>query len=309
MALSGCASAVDGAAAPLGMHYRGNLTGGTSLEDLAERDKARLLDPCGMLDESAVNALGHTLYFGIGQELDECVVRLDRATLTQGVTTLGVSLSVLPDFSGDQFQLGNRRASMRRSDDMCFIALEYNNHRAFHYSATAHPGIDPCTPLRAVVTASAPLLERNALRANSTRMPKTRGGTEDPCAALDTGFDAKQKFYLRAFSAYQCDAWLGDYTSNDSNRFSIAIINVAKTQATYVPSQARKLLLAGVDSVEENGPSDHCIIRAYVGVGQPFTTRGWNGTPEDRIEAVRVSGPGCTETRKLAVAAVKAYQD
>ncbi|MBF6341721.1 hypothetical protein IU450_38465 [Nocardia abscessus] len=75
-----------------------------------------------------------------------------------------------------------------------------------------------------------------------------------------------------------------------------------------MPPQARKLLLAGVDSVEESGPGGHCSIRAYVGAGQPFPTRGWDGTPEDRIEAVKISGPGCAETRSLAVAAVKAYQ-
>ncbi|MEU2042676.1 hypothetical protein [Nocardia niwae] len=309
LALSGCTASVDGAATPQGMHYRDKLTGGTSVDDLVERDTTRLLDPCGMLDESSVNALGPSLYFGIGQQLDECVVRLDRAALTQGVTTVGVSLSVLPDFSGDQFRVGNRRASALRMDDTCFIALQYNQRRAFHYSATARAGIDPCTPLRAIVTASAPLLEHNPLRVNSTRIPNTRGATKDPCAALDTAFDAKQKFYLRAFSPYDCDAWLGDYTSSDSNRFSISVFNVAKSQATYVPAQARKLLLAGVDSVEESGTGDHCSIRAYVGVGQPFPTRSWDGTPEDRIEAVKISGPGCTETRNLAVAAVKAYQN
>ncbi|MEU6191707.1 hypothetical protein [Nocardia sp. NPDC047038] len=309
LAVCGCSTTVDGAATPLGMRYRSNLTGGSSLDDLAERDTARLLDPCGMLDEPSVNALGRALYFGVGQDLDECVVRIDRATLTQGVTTVGVSLSVLPGFSGTPFQVGNRRASTLRSDDTCFIALQYNERRAFHYSATARPGTDPCTPLRAIVTASAPLLERNALRANSTRIPKTTGAAKDPCAALDTAFDAKQKFYLRAFSPYECDAWLGDYTPNDSNRFAIAVFNVAKSQATYVPSNARKLLLAGVDSVEENISGGHCTIHAYVGVAQPFPTRGWDGTPEDRIEAVKVNGPSCTETRNLAVAAVKAYQN
>lgn len=309
LTVSGCAGSVEGTATPLGMRYRDNLTGGTSIDALIERDRTRLLDPCGMLDEPALNALGRPLYFGVGQELDECVVRLDRATLTQGVTTVGVSLSVLPDFSGNQFQVGNRRASALRSDDMCFIALQYNQHRAFHYSATARPGIDPCPPLQTIVTASAPLLEHNALRANSTRIPKTTGATKDPCAALDTAFDAKQKFYLSAFSPYECDAWLGDYTSTDSNRIGISVFNAAKSQATYVPPQARKLILAGVDSVEESGPGEHCRIRAYIGVGQPFPVRGWDGTPEDRIEALQVKGFNCAETRKLAVAAVKAYQN
>ncbi|WP_043738420.1 hypothetical protein [Nocardia asiatica] len=309
LALSGCAmTPVDDAATPTGTRYRGTLSGGASREDLAESDKARALDPCGMLDEAAITALGTALYFGIGQRLDECEVRLDRVTLARGITTVGVSLSVLPHFGTNSFRIGDRRASPLLSDETCFIALEYNKRRAFHYWATASPGVDPCAALRDIVTVSAPLLQESPLRVNSTRVPKTRSAMKDPCAALDSAFEPGQTFYLSMLSPYECNIWLGQHSRDDSNRFGIEVFNVAKSQASYVPSQARKLMLAGVESVEESNGDGHCSIRAYVGVDKPFSTRTWDGKPEDRIDALRISGPGCAETRALAVAAVKSYQ-
>ncbi|MFR9753940.1 hypothetical protein ACL02S_23275 [Nocardia sp. 004] len=313
LAMSGCTTPaekdIDVEQVALGMRYRDNLeSGGASVADLAETDSARQLDPCGMLDEEAVNALGTPLYFGVGQRLDECVVRFDRATMSAGITSVEVSLSVTMGPSGNVSRIGDRAASTLRSTGMCFIALQYNNRRAFHYMANAVQGVDPCTALHTLVTASAPLLDDNPQRADSTRIPKTRGATKDPCAALDAAFPPGQRFYLSSLVPYECDAWLDHHTRDDSNRFGIQVFNVAESQATYVPSHARKLLLTGVHSIEESGRGDYCIIHAYVGVEEPFPTRSWDGEPENRVEVLRVTGHGCTKTRELAVAAVKAYQ-
>ncbi|WP_194838159.1 hypothetical protein [Nocardia sp. XZ_19_369] len=308
LSLAGCSTTIDGVGTPVGMRYRGTLTSDDAAAKLAERDEIRRLDPCGMLDERAVNTLGRPLHFGIGIDLDRCVVRLDRATLTTPLNSVEVSMSVSLDFAGSRFQLGNRKASEIHSGDQCFVAVEYNDRRALFYSGIASGGADPCPALRTVVAASAPLLDKPALRRNSTKIPKTKGADVDLCAALDTAYPSGQAFYLTGLNPYECDFWLGDHQRDDSNRFTIQLFNANKSLVGYVPADARKLQIAGVDAVEQSFQKNYCTIQAYIGASQPISARDWEGKPDDRVEALKVSGRGCDKTRTLALAAVKTYQ-
>ncbi|WP_433574192.1 hypothetical protein [Nocardia brasiliensis] len=298
---------VDGSATPIGMRYRAHVTSDDAAARLAERDDARLLDPCGLLDEQAVNRLGKVLHFGIDFELDECAVHLDRATRATPLNGVKVTMSVAPAFSGTTFQLGGRKASELPLSEQCSIAVEYNEQRAILYTGNGDRGTNPCAAVRALAAASAPLLDNPPRRVNSARIPPTKGATVDLCSALDTAY-TKESFYLTGLSPYTCDYWLGRYTSDDSNRFTISLYNAHQRSATYVPSEALKLQIAGVDAVERNSAKNYCVIDAYVGVQHPIQARDWEGKPDDRVEALKISGHGCDPVRHVALAAVKTYQ-
>lgn len=72
--------------------------------------------------------------------------------------------------------------------------------------------------------------------------------------------------------------------------------------------EARRLRIVGADATERTGDNDYCTIEIYVGAGHPFPVVDNDGRTEQWIEAMKVTGHGCTETRRIAVAAVKEYQ-
>ncbi|WP_280393546.1 DUF3558 family protein [Nocardia brasiliensis] len=304
---AGCSVTVDGTAAPVGMRYRAHVTSDDAAARLADRDSARLLDPCGLLDEQAVNRLGTVLHFGIDIELDECAVHLDRTTRGAPLNGVKVTMSVAPAFSGATLQIGGRKASELSLPEQCSIAVEYNQHRAILYTGNGGRGTNPCPAMRALAAASAPLLDNPPRRVNSTKIPPTKGATVDLCSALDTAYTG-ESFYLTGLSPYTCDYWLGQYTSDDSNRFTISLYNAHQRSATYIPSDARKLQIAGADAMERSSAKNYCVIDAYVGVQHPIPARDWEGKPDDRVEALKISGRNCDSVRSLAVAAVRTYR-
>ncbi|WP_036529510.1 hypothetical protein [Nocardia sp. CNY236] len=290
---------------PASSSYRDHLARPGSLEKLAETDAARTLDPCGMLDENALEMVGRPVYFGVGGLLDDCLVKFDPNDLTKGITKIEMSLSVM--MGVPELEINGRAASLIGAPGQsCSIALEYNEHRSFFYTAWPIEGADACPVLLEVVTASAPLLDHNPLRVNSSRIPQTVGATIDLCKAIDLAFP-NQKVYVAAFDPFECDFWLGRQTRDDSTRYTVRVQPMTVSGSTYVFPEERKLRIVGVDAVEDSGSGDYCKIRANVGAAEPFL--GYNRSePEEHIEALLVSGHGCTETRRLTAAAVRIYQ-
>ncbi|WP_280422749.1 hypothetical protein [Nocardia carnea] len=308
--LSGCA--VEGLAVPVGSSYRASL--GPDHERAialqSNRDHARRLDPCAMVDEAAViAAVGTPRHFGAHNEPDECELRFDRNTAIGGVGSLTVSLTVVEDGSGKRFQVGDRTAHTLDSGNLCHISLTYDDMRSFFYSISGREDADLCGQLRQIVTASAPLLDRAPKRSESMRMPATKAWTLDPCAALSSAYDPGQEITVNGIDPFECDFRLGyEHRPDELNRFHISFFHYSEGSANHPQPHVRRLQIVGVDATEHTGENDYCIIEINVGADNPFPVVNYDGQPEQWIEAMKVSGHGCTETRRIAVAAVKDYQ-
>jgi hypothetical protein len=308
--LSGCA--MQGPAAPVESGYRATLGPDHERAIAAQnnRDHARRLDPCGMVDESAViAAVGAPHHFGATHEPDACELRFDRDTAINRVGSITISLTVTDDGSGEESRIGDRVAHTLDSGDLCHISLTYDDLRTFFYSISGSEQADLCGQLRQVVTASAPLLDNAPQRSDSTRMPATKAWTLDPCAALSTAYAPDQDFVVTGIDPYECDFRLGyEHRPDERNRFHISFFHVWQGTANHPQPHVRRLQVVGVDATEDTGENDYCIIEINVGNQHPFPVVNYDGETEQWIEAMRVTGHGCAETRRLAVAAVKEYQ-
>ncbi len=307
---SGCASTVDGAAVPVDRGYRANITTEVARERLSEHDRMRRVDPCGFIDEASATSIGRVAYFGPGLDQDGCEVRFDRLTTPKRIWALRMTITVIQDGSGQATSFAGRSASETSLDGMCSIALDYQGERAFHYTLDSEDG-SPCEELRAIVTASAPLLDINPPRAESAKMPKTKAWTLDPCAALSTTFPAEQRFYMTGLPSnpFECDFWLGNRAEpGDVNRHKITYSHIHQSQVTFMAPADRRLRIVGVDAREHRGEKDYCKITAFVGANNPFPTTDYYGKPEPLVEAVEVTGTGCDNVRRLAAEVVKNYQ-
>lgn len=309
---SGCASSIDGTAVAIDRGYRANLTTDTAREVLNEQDRMRRLDPCGFIDEASVNTLGRIAYFGPGLDQDGCEVRFDRTTTPKRIYALTLGLTVLRTGYGQATSFGGRSASVTSDEDgMCSIAVDFQGQRAFHYLIHSD-GASPCEELRAIVAASAPLLDTFPPRAASTKMPKTKAWTLDPCAALSTAFPADQRFYMTGLPSnpYKCDFWLGDRSApGDTNRHTITYSHTQQTQVTFMPEADRRLRIVGFDAREHSGDQDYCKISVFVGANNPFPTTDYYGNPEPLVEVIEITGKGCDKVRRLAAEVVKNYQN
>ncbi|WP_157101138.1 hypothetical protein [Nocardia shimofusensis] len=303
---SGCA--VEGLAIPEGAGYRASLGPDRAAANEALRmvDHVRQLDPCGMLDEPAIIAsVGAPRYFGADHEPDECVVRFDHTTTVNRVDSVSVKLSSAAE--GQEIKVGNRTAYVLDMGERCYITVRYEKKRIFSYSISGSPDADLCTQLRQIVTASEPLLATRPKRSESTRMPDTRAWQLDPCAALNTAYEPEQKIRVGA-SPFNCDYRLGfEHVPTDINRFNITFMHKPEDVANHVQSHMRRLRIVGVDATEESGDKDYCMIEIKAGADRPFPVVDHNGETEQWIEMIRVTGFGCTETRRVAVIAVKEY--
>lgn len=308
--LSACA--VEGTPVPIGSGYRSSLGPDIkmSLALQFERDRARGLDPCGMLDESALIAeVGVPRHFGADFEPDQCTARFDREVTINGVNSVEVKLSVSVDSTGQQIRIGDRDAHVRDSGNLCHITVPYNDTRAFFYSIGGERGADLCGQLQRIVTASEPLLDGPPSRAESTRMPDTKAWKLDPCAALTSAYAPDQPIKLSGLNPFECDFRLGfEHNPSDTNRFGITFLHMDRNMAGYAQEHERRLRIVGVDAVEETGDKDYCMIEINVGADSPFPVVNHDGETEQWIEIIKVAGYGCTETRRVAVAAVKEYQ-
>ncbi len=300
--LSGCLR-TDGVATPEGARYRGSLVKGngqpdpTLVTEQSEKDAARRIDPCSVIDMAAASALGTVTYSGPQQSLGDCEILF--ADPTGPVISLSVSMSVMPVFSGHTTTYGGRVGTVPSGDNLCSIAVAYNENRAFQYFASGVVGSSPCPELRTVVAASVPLLDRPGLRDTPLK---------DPCSFLDTLYPAEQKFFLVGLNPSTCDYSLGVRTPNDGNRYVVNTITTSRASVEAPPSAARQLRLAGVPANESSSGEDRCEVTAFVGIDQPFTRPGWNAKPDTYVEAIKVHGYGCATIRDIAVAAIKTYR-
>ncbi len=302
---------MEGFAVSEGTGYRGSAgpDRARAAEVMSDSDTMRQIDPCGMLDEEAIIAhVGTPRYFGADHEPDACVVRFDSTTTTNGVGSVSVLLSITPDRAGQEIKIADRTAHVLDSGTRCHITVYFNDIRSFFYSIDGSPDGDLCGQLRRIVTDSEPLFSTRPLRAESTRMPQTLGWQRDPCAALNTAYDPDQRFAISALSPFVCDYKLGfDHVPTDINRYKIAYMHKPVSVATHVQSHMRRLRIVGVDATEETSANDYCMIEIRVGADRPFPVVDHNGDTEPWIELLRVTGHSCTETRRIAVLAVKDY--
>ncbi|MFD3594456.1 hypothetical protein ACFWU5_17160 [Nocardia sp. NPDC058640] len=300
--LSGCLR-TDGLATPEGARYRGSLVDSNGKPDpalitaLSEKDAARRIDPCSVIDMTAVSALGNVTYAGPQQSLGDCEVLLsDR---TGPVVSLSVSMSTMPVFPSNTTTYGTRVGTVPTGDNLCSITVAYNEERAFQYFASGVVGSNPCAELRAVVEASAPLLDRPGQRKTPLK---------DPCSFLDTLYPAEQTLSVIGLNPSTCDYSLGVRTRADRNRYVVNTITMSRVIADAPPLSARQLQLAGIPAYESSGSEDRCEVTAFVGIDKPFTRIGWDGKSDTYVEVITVHGHGCATIREIAVAAVKTYR-
>ncbi|WP_040714141.1 hypothetical protein [Nocardia takedensis] len=308
--LLGSACTVHGTAVPADGGYRAMMgpDRGQALADAAERDRVRLIDPCAMLDEPAIrDAIGAPRHFGANHDLDECEVRFDPDATPARIGYVTVGLSVIEDGFGQKTRFGARTGTVSDNSGMCSIALPFERGRSFHYILSGKEGADLCGPLIRIVTASEPALNNPAPRSQSRRLPATPGSTKDPCAALNLAYDPGQRFDILSFNPFECDFRL-DFTSSDTSRYHVTYVNWQKSLLDFPRPEDRQLRVLGVAATEESGSDDYCKITIATGADHPFLVVDYRGETEQWIETIEVAGHSCAETRRLAVAAVKAHR-
>jgi hypothetical protein len=313
----GCS--IDGLPVAEGGGYRSQLGADSQRElDLLSRsDRIRLLDPCAMVDKTAITAaIGTPLDIGPDRYLDSCQIVFDRSTAKNEVGYLTVHLSVAEDGTGELSKVGDRVLSILSLGNQCSAALTYDDERAFSYTISGESGTEACAQIRQIATVSAPLLNTFPRRSESADLPPGKAWTLDPCTALSTLYGPEEEFDVSSFDPFACDYRVGGYREDqanaygdEKNRWTIRYFHPSQTYAANPPEQARTLQIAGVQATEKPLRDNFCKIDAFVGIDHPFPVIGGISENEQWFEGLTVSGYTCEETRRVAVAAVKEYQN
>lgn len=308
LALAGCTGATDGSPEP----DRGRESSGDYRSALPDDERAQLeyfdsiraMDPCALLADSAIDAIGTPSLFGPGLSTAECAVRFDPSAGPKSIARIDASIeagAISTDGAEPRSIVGRDALVHTLTSGTCVGYVPIEDVATVHYSMSRVGDGDVCPELIDVMTASLPALDSKPPRESSRHWQPTTLDRVDPCAvigALGVGDDP----YVNGAIA-TCDFAL----DGGSTGSRISITNKYDPTFVYSNPSAVALEISGVPAVEaESGES--CSIDLGVGHDRPL------GSPDpdndsERIEAVLLRAPSCDEAREVAVEVVRRYAE
>ncbi|TCO50624.1 hypothetical protein EV192_1131 [Actinocrispum wychmicini] len=274
-------------------------------------DRYRQYDPCGFLDEAAINAVGVPAHFGNSyRSISECEVDFAPAATPKGINR--ITASVEQTIGADKSiqiagHTGTEHPGLRCAISLPIVPLVSEVSVALVY--TIHSKQDACAELEAIANASVPHLDPPMPRTPSGRSPLTKAAKLDPCAALGM-FVPGHKFQPGNMQMYSCDVSLDKRDSTDSTRQVIDFRYISRKSARgdMMPGSHAVTIDGVPGSQQDDDPSNnnYCTIDAFVGMENPVP--GYSDGPLQLIDDIRVSGQHCATLMATAITAVKAYK-
>ncbi|RDI51601.1 hypothetical protein DFR68_10484 [Nocardia mexicana] len=288
---------------------------------LAYRDRLRPLDPCGFLDETAVEDIGTPGYFGADGEFARCSAAYRTPMGAKRITKIDVAM--IPGNatwrSGPPVMFGETPVRVRDSGDFCSASLSFDDKIVLNFTVATKgdlmergPKVDLCPEATSIAAASIPHLTERPLRAKSKHANvNTKLAKLDPCAVVDViGKDHPNPWVNSLPTPWSCQMLL-DYGVNSTTRH-IDFSYVSDAAITRSPgSEEIASRIAGLPSLEEPGGrgtrwADGCQI--HVGTDPHWAPVKGVHNRKTEVISVGVEAGGCDAARATAAEVVRLYQ-
>ncbi|WP_431949981.1 hypothetical protein [Nocardia lijiangensis] len=294
--------------------YRDHVQPTTALADLVVFDEMRTIDPCGLIDEASISAIGPARIVP-AEPLERCVVMFDWPTEDKRANDVTIDIELVSPVrarSSDQrtIEIAGRNASAL-TVGLCQFSfpigqLTDGSTAAVVYTQGLGPGGQgDCSVLEQIVGASARLIDTKPAPAAAVR---SLAATADPCAALVAFVPNQTPYVVDGTSQYEC-AFILDRPDRYTEKIRILHSNTSRAQATSasypVSDGKRRVLVDGIPAVESTS-GGYCRIKVFVGLLRPLP-------PVDSsivydMNAVEVIGGSCDKIIAVTQAAVAVFR-
>ncbi|WP_194819334.1 hypothetical protein [Nocardia sp. XZ_19_385] len=287
-------------------------------EQLEYLDTIRPLDPCGFVDDAAVQRLGKPRYFGAGSELNSC--EIDYEPGSNPVTLVVVEMTSLARSSlGVPAEVNGKTITTSEHSDIsdhCNAYAPYDDKLAVNYRVYGTG--NRCPDATALATAAIPTLATRPLRTESRHSnTATKLSKMDPCQPLGvTGKGQPRVSVGKAWDPSKCTFYVGDVSGSPLDeasgkaRHHIEFDFLDEMYATKAYEGQSRKDIGDVPVVEMPDALGAGSCRLWVGVGHatPFViVRDREEKLFDTIE-VAVGSGGCGAARTSAEELVRIYQ-
>ncbi|MEV0342206.1 hypothetical protein AB0H49_24580 [Nocardia sp. NPDC050713] len=294
--------------------YRDHVQPTTALADLVVLDEMRTIDPCGLIDETSISAVGPARIVP-AEPLERCVVMFDWPTKGKRANDVTVDIELVSPArarSSDQrpIEIAGRNASAL-TVGLCQFSIPIGQLTDGSTAAIVYTqGLDPdgredCSVLEQMVGTSVRLIDTKPAPAAAVR---GLAATADLCAALAAFVPNHTPYVVDGTSSYEC-AFILDRPDRYAEKIRILHSNTSRDQATSpsypLSNGKRRVLVDGVPAVEDTS-TGWCRIKVFVGLLRPLP-------PVDSsivydMNAVEVVGGSCDKIIAVTRAAVAVFQ-
>ncbi|WP_433523858.1 hypothetical protein ACQPZ2_00905 [Nocardia pseudovaccinii] len=290
---------------------------------IAYRDTIRGLDPCGYLDQGAINRIGTPKYFGADSDFSRCTVSFSPPAGPLDIDKISVEMGGMrqPGW-GTPHDVGGTTVRTSDSGEFCNAYISFDDHQDIAFRVFTKgsfmgrgPKVDMCPTTLEIATAAIPHLSERPLRAESQRAHmNSKLAKLDPCAVLGmVGQDHPNLAVMAGPDPWGCAFRL---TRNDSSTTQrLRYLYSVDTHVTPLDDKQKATTIGGFSANEKPGPrytqyADTCEISVSTDPQPPVPVKDRDlHTPERNINIieVRVDGGGCDNARATAEELVRLY--
>ncbi|WP_378743419.1 hypothetical protein [Nocardia brasiliensis] len=327
VAASSCASTRtdSGTASPTEQPAFSQLLSTQDQAMIAYRDTVRPLDPCGYVDDAAIQRIGTPDYFGAWSAFSNCRVSFsppggDRATM--------ITASMYPVIGGAQFE-GEITPHPDDEGVSCTADVPVSDRLQINFIVYAdgdfigdHPKGDACAPVRDIAAAAVAHRLERPLRATSQRAHmNSRLATLDPCAVLGKVGQGHRPALAdngTNWNPWDCSFHLdrGDESTLQQINYEFSSDRWSLDSARARGRTAKEITIGGLRAVESESSRDEpvfagaCWIHLATPAQPPEAKPGTDDQSDDHgkseIIAIRAHN-GCAAARSTAEELARLY--